>query len=273
MDESRRFECHGKLRFALHGLELHADEHNRNSGGHGHRVSGQVGGCFDNLYVPHSSHGHGGSTNSNSLSATTLLANQPPVAVSVTPSSGSGLGPQTFSYLYSDGSGYQNISFAESILGTTSNLAGSCSTMYVPATSSVYLMNDAGGSWLGPLTIGHSGTLQNSQCTLNAQTSSASGSGTSLTVNLALSFQPTFIGLLNNFMLAQDTVNNFTSGVQNLGTWTASAVMAPNSGSITAQGDFDGDGKADIAIFRPASGTWYIIPSSNPGTPIVQRGD
>ena len=214
--------------------------------------------------------GTGGSTNSNTLSATTLVANQPPVAVSVTPSSGSGLGPQTFSYLYTDGSGYQNISFAESILGTSANLTGSCSTMYVPATSGVYLMNDAGGSWLGPLKIGQSGTLQNSQCTLNAQTSSASGSGTSLTVNLALSFQPTFIGLLNNFMHAQDTVNNFTSGVQNRGTWTASAIMAPDSGSITAQGDFDGDGKADIAIFRPASGTWYIIPSSNPGTPIVQ---
>jgi hypothetical protein len=83
-------------------------------------------------------------------------------------------------------------------------------------------MKDDGSGWMGPLTIGQPGSLQNSQCTLDAGASSASGSGTNLTVNLVLTFQPGFTGLKNNFMIANDVMNNVTSGLQNLGTWTPS---------------------------------------------------
>jgi hypothetical protein len=175
----------------------------------------------------------GGSTNSNSLTATTPASNQPPSVVSVTPNSGSGLGPQTFTYLYSESSGYQNIYLVQTMLNTTASWPGSCGTMYIAASNSLYLMNDNGDSWLGPLTIGQPGTLQNSQCTLNAGASSASGSGTNLTVKLALTFEPSFTGLKNSFMLAYDVANNLTSGLQNRGTWTPSSLTAPSPVSVT----------------------------------------
>jgi hypothetical protein len=166
----------------------------------------------------------------------------PPEAVAVTPNVGSGLGPQVFSYLYSDDSGYQKITNAYALLNATESWKGSCGVMYIPHNNGLYLRTNDGSGFLGPITLGQSGTLQNSQCSLDAGASSANGSGTKLTVNLAITFSPSFYNMKNHYMRASDTVHGMDSGWQNMGTWvpsmpaTPSAVsVSPSSGSGTSQ--------------------------------------
>ena len=90
--------------------------------------------------------------------------------------------------VYDDSYGADDISGAELLIndgtGWYLNPGGAspvntCYVSWSDATNGFYLANDAGNSWLGPLT---SGGLQNSQCTITG--GSVSKSGSTLTASI-----------------------------------------------------------------------------------------
>jgi VCBS repeat protein len=46
-----------------------------------------------------------------------------------------------------------------------------------------------------------------------------------------------------------------------------------NGLDMPVPGDYDGDGKTDIAVFRPSNGTWYLVYSSTGGAAGFQWGN
>src|SRR5205085_6094278 len=98
----------------------------------------------------------------------------------------------TLTAVYSDTVGYTSLSYVHLLVNSSLNAANACYVAYQRSSNTLILLNDAGTSWLGPITAGSAGTLQNSQCVLNGSGSSATGFGNSLTFTASLSFKSPF---------------------------------------------------------------------------------
>jgi hypothetical protein len=161
-----------------------------------------------------------------------------PQPVSVTPGSGTGL-TQTFAMAYSDAAGFQRVTNATMFVNSTQSATGSCGGVYTQSTNLFQIYQDNGVLAPG-VALGQASVVQNSQCSINLANSSASGTGTTLTLRLAVTFKPSFGGLKKIWMQAQDTVYAKSSAVQSLGTWTGSPATlslvgaSPNTGGAPA---------------------------------------
>jgi hypothetical protein len=156
-------------------------------------------------------------------------------AVSVTPSSGSGL-TQTFSLWYSDSSGVPALStVAAWFVAAGGNSTNSCLVSYDRAANSLSLLNDAGTQW-NHGTPGDAGILQNSACFVTLANSSIALSANTLMLVLAVTFDITYAGTKTVYLSASDTAGNST-GYQSRGTWTVPAVTATaTADSVTPSG-------------------------------------
>ncbi len=170
----------------------------------------------------------------------TLGPDTPPIADSVSPNPASGTS-QTFTFKYSTHNGKRStdLSRVYAEFNTSNNHVNACEVEYYASGHALYLKNDNGTAWQGPLAAGTAGTLSNSQCTVNGTGTSASGSNQTLTLKLSVSATATFVGTQSIYMAAVDSEGS-NSGWQNRGTWTPAPDTPPT---------------ADLVSPTPASGT------------------
>jgi hypothetical protein len=128
-------------------------------------------------------------------------------------------GAGTYVFTYSDTGGYQSLDWVQGLFQSSLSGVNACWIQYSRATNQVFLVNDAGTLAQGGLTLGAAGTVQNSQCSVNAGASSSSGSGSNLTLSLSIAFQAGFTGTKNVYLYAHD-IGGANTGWQQKGSPT-----------------------------------------------------
>jgi hypothetical protein len=154
-----------------------------------------------------------------------------PLVVSLTPSAGTSATP-SFSATYSDTNGAAAITAAELLISSALNGVNACYVVYVGGNQ-IGLVNDA-SSTISYVTMGGSGMVSNSQCTLSGAGSSATVSGNQLILAPALTFLPAFGGAKSIYMYA--IAGALNTGWQAMGSWAVpggvpqAVSVSPNSG-------------------------------------------
>jgi len=179
------------------------------------------------------------------------------VTLSVNPSGGFGMSG-TFTAEYSDSLGAADlVSVYLKFSDNSSANANVCWLSYIPSTNLLALRDDAGTTWQSQL-LG-SGTLQNSQCSVDLAASSATTTGQTLRVVVAVAFTTAYEGIKNTYAYAM-TTGEVGTGWQTVGSWTiagASSIPALTTISVTPSDGF-GAAQTFTTTFMAAAGATNI---------------
>ncbi len=171
----------------------------------------------------------------NNTISTNFVIGASVTTVSVTPSMGAGAS-QTFAFSFNDTAGASDIQAVGIVINTSFSAINGCFLYFANGSNLLYLLTNSGSVPPG-MVIGSSGTLSNSQCSVNVGSSSVTLSGDTLTLHLALTFTSGFAGLNSVYMYAQNAALN--SGFNLNGTFAATSAAA-----------------CSIGVYR--GGAWYV---------------
>ncbi len=201
----------------------------------------------------------GGSTSANASDPTTVLqAGGAPAFQTLSPPGLTGTSG-LFTLQFFDGNGSTDLNRVQIVINDYLRGFRSCLAYYTANADVMYLLDDGGSRWMGPIPFGTAGVLTNSQCALDMSRSTRVRSGNTLTLNLFFTFNPGFVGGKNIFT---EVMNNSAQslGWQTVGGYTVTPgtntpptinSVTPNAGSGSSNlfrvqlSDPDGGGDLD----------------------------
>ena len=177
-----------------------------------------------------------GNTDGWDTAGTWTVNNSSPVVGTVSPIAGT-TDPETENIItstYTDNDGYQNIKQCYILINGTLSGTNALYAYYNRSTNKLNLRNDGNSAWLGSYDPGSANTISNSYCTLNCANTTVTQSGNTITINWAVTFQPTFIGTKNSYLYMCDN-SSIYDGWDTIGTYTINN-RAPVTGTVTPAG-------------------------------------
>ncbi len=173
-------------------------------------------------------------TSSGLIQKGTVTVNILPTVDTVVPSSGTGQVDvlQTFTATYSDADGWQDLLYTNFLVNTLVSGANCLSVYYDQNSDQLFMRNDSGTAWLGGYAPGSANVIENSYAKIDCSQTTASGNGTTMTVNWRVTFKSPFTGSKNTYLGATDDTGYYTGAFQK-GTWTIQADTTPPQVAIT----------------------------------------
>jgi hypothetical protein len=134
--------------------------------------------------------------------------------------------PRTFSAVYIDPNGFEELKIADILVNDTASEANGIFARYDRTLGKLYLANDAATAYVGNCLPGSAVTLSNSQGSLNCVATSVRGAGTDLTIAWSLTPKAAFAAetAKNVYTHAKDTAN-VQVGWDDRGDWTISGAL------------------------------------------------
>ncbi|HWF47104.1 MAG TPA: hypothetical protein VG168_08870 [Bryobacteraceae bacterium] len=125
---------------------------------------------------------------------------------------------QTYTFTFTDPSGWADLAVLNILVNKALNAAGACYIAVIPAAKAVLLVDDQGdgGGPFAALTLPSTSSVNNSQCTITGTGSSITGTGNTVTVVLNMSFSSSFGGNRVFYLAARNNTTG-NSGWQAVG--------------------------------------------------------
>jgi len=140
--------------------------------------------------------------------------------VSMSPNRGTGLGPNPFTFNWSDTLGYQDLGVENILINSALDGRHACYLAFSRPGNVLYLEDDNGDGLLPGQSLAASGSVSNSQCTVSWASNPVSPGGNNLSLTLNIAFTAAFAGNRIVYMAARDVNEANNTDWHAMGTWT-----------------------------------------------------